>query len=64
MRYIVGAEFLTSNTTRSRRKTILKTEKDKNVKPIYVCVERSTKKNGFSKLHDIYSWNGISNIYY
>ena len=65
MRYIVGTEFLLSVTRSSRKKTILKTEQDLNVKTNYLCVERyNRKKNGFTKLHEIYSWSGISNIYY
>ena len=40
MRYIVATEFLLSVTRSTRRKTILKTEKDLNVKTNYLCVGR------------------------
>ena len=45
MRYIVGTEFLLSVTRSSRRKTILKTEWDLNVKGNYLYVEIYGKKN-------------------
>ena len=49
MRYIVRTEFLRSVTRGSRRKTILKTEQDLNVKTNYLRVERSTKKKRLFK---------------
>ena len=44
MRDIVAKEFSLSVTRGSRTKTILKTEQDLNVKPIYLCAERENKK--------------------
>ena len=40
MRDIVGPQFLISITRSSRRKTILKTQQDLNVKTNYLCVGR------------------------
>ena len=49
MRYIVATESLISITGSSRRKTILKTEQDLNVKTNYLCVETYNRKKTASQ---------------